>query len=887
MITINADSRRATATSDDPITTGSVGIPVSVALSDDFTSLSATLVFASGDVSADVVLLGQDVTVPPQVLAQAGQVLEVGVYGALPNGTIVIPTVWAKVGFVREGVMPSGVDPAEPMPSWPAQVQQWAEDAHETAERLAQEVDGWQSEIETAVSGAENVNATASKSGGTSTITVTDRTGTPHEVQVLDGQDGQDGYSPTATVTKSGDTATITIKDKNGETTASVSDGKDGADGATGPQGPQGPQGDRGPTGPQGEQGPKGDTGDTGPQGPQGIQGEKGDKGDTGATGATGPQGPQGIQGPQGEQGPAGDDYVITQSDYAAIATQVESDIQPTIDAATDATQAANDAAALATRAAASAANSGNVPYGTLTGTVLTADDAWASPPESVEVFGKSEQASYTGKNLFDATTWINDGRIPSADTGVLVPSSASHRSELMQLDAGTYTYSLVNGYANGPKYVHAYDSNDTWLRTLVATNAGVVGTTFTASFTVTSDVASICIVAQNADTNVQIEQGSTATSYEPYTGGEPSPSPDYPQPIKSVDELTLHVCGKNLLPITLANLKACNTRTWNDNSYTHQGITYTVIEKNGLVDSIVANGTAGSTESLFVLHPFTREFLFDQTQYILHGCPSGGSSSGNGYRMYVNNTSYGTGINDYHYDAGSGTTFTTQQDNYTVFRISVKGTTVSNIVFKPQLELGTTATAYTPYVGQSVEIPLGNNKARSLPDGTRDTLTLSYIGPSEREGWGVFGAELVQRVNAIFGSDLTRYNANNGFVAYRASTGAVKSNTSACSWTNVSTSFNSGNMTKECVQFPSIGSPAVCVAALESHSLDDFEIDYPLATPTTTTLDPIELPVLPDPDVTIFASSTVTPTLDVEYERSTDIVIKRLESLIADLATS
>ena len=34
---------------------------------------------------------------------------------------------------------------------------------------------------------------------------------------------------------------------------------------------------------------------------------------------------------------------------------------------------------------------------------------------------------------------------------------------------------------------------------------------------------------------NIQIEQGSTATSYEPFVGGSPSPSPDYPQPVKVV----------------------------------------------------------------------------------------------------------------------------------------------------------------------------------------------------------------------------------------------------------------------------------------------------------------------------------------------------------------
>lgn len=34
---------------------------------------------------------------------------------------------------------------------------------------------------------------------------------------------------------------------------------------------------------------------------------------------------------------------------------------------------------------------------------------------------------------------------------------------------------------------------------------------------------------------------------YEPYTGGIPSPSPDYPQEIKSVVNPTVKVCGKNL----------------------------------------------------------------------------------------------------------------------------------------------------------------------------------------------------------------------------------------------------------------------------------------------------------------------------------------------------
>ena len=47
---------------------------------------------------------------------------------------------------------------------------------------------------------------------------------------------------------------------------------------------------------------------------------------------------------------------------------------------------------------------------------------------------------------------------------------------------------------------------------------------------------------------NIQLEKGSSATSYEPYTGSNPSPSPDYPQDIEVVSgDNEIVVCGKNL----------------------------------------------------------------------------------------------------------------------------------------------------------------------------------------------------------------------------------------------------------------------------------------------------------------------------------------------------
>ena len=62
-------------------------------------------------------------------------------------------------------------------------------------------------------------------------VTVTDKSGSSY-FDVLDGQPGLAGTSPTASVIKSGGSATITITDKNGTTTATVEDGQKGDPGA-------------------------------------------------------------------------------------------------------------------------------------------------------------------------------------------------------------------------------------------------------------------------------------------------------------------------------------------------------------------------------------------------------------------------------------------------------------------------------------------------------------------------------------------------------------------------------------------------------------------------------------------------------------------------------
>lgn len=160
MIQLTATGRDARATPSEPITAGSVGLPVVLDLNSDFDGLAVTVCFEAGEAKADVAYLGDPVTVPAQCLTVVGAVLRIGVYGALPNGTIVIPTVWATVGLVRKGSIPSGVDPSQPEPDWTAQVLAAARDAKETAERIEGEVDEW-AEAEAARVRAEDARDSA------------------------------------------------------------------------------------------------------------------------------------------------------------------------------------------------------------------------------------------------------------------------------------------------------------------------------------------------------------------------------------------------------------------------------------------------------------------------------------------------------------------------------------------------------------------------------------------------------------------------------------------------------------------------------------------------------------------------------------------------------
>jgi putative phage tail fiber protein len=57
------------------------------------------------------------------------------------------------------------------------------------------------------------------------------------------------------------------------------------------------------------------------------------------------------------------------------------------------------------------------------------------------------------------------------------------------------------------------------------------------------------------------VAESSTAVDWEEYTGGQPSPNPDYPQEIKSIENPTVSVAGKNLFEPSTINYSYNNLR--------------------------------------------------------------------------------------------------------------------------------------------------------------------------------------------------------------------------------------------------------------------------------------------------------------------------------------
>lgn len=301
--------------------------------------------------------------------------------------------------------------------------------------------------------------------------------------------------------------------------------GEKGDKGDTGPIGPVGSQGDTGPQGPTGATGATGPQGETGPQGKQGPQGIQGERGPQGAQGPQGEKGDTGPQGPKGETGPAvALDTTLTHEGEAA-----------------DAKATGDAISAVKARQ--------NVLTGSETGNPLSVDDAFPAPLCGLTVYGKSTQdgtpspdnpvpivsagdggsltVKVTGKNLiptncgqnttalrYDAqyNRWVFDAlkAVGLVNARIIDPETARYL-----LAAGTYTITLVS--SENVQNVTISAVNFDW-KTLASVVPGMPSKTFSVN---ANTIVGCYFVPTDVNATgylqVQLELGSTATTYSPY----------------------------------------------------------------------------------------------------------------------------------------------------------------------------------------------------------------------------------------------------------------------------------------------------------------------------------------------------------------------------------
>ena len=169
------------------------------------------------------------------------------------------------------------------------------------------------------------------------------------------------------------------------------------------------------------------------------------------------------------------------------------------------------------------------------------------------KLYGWSKQETTKGKNLFDFSRLVSDGvnAIDYEKQTITVPAKTNNtgynqtlRDLCPGITPGTYVFSMKRSNpksGNGSYFLEA--EKDFPTNTPTELTDALLDNHIAWYNNQDSEV-------ENVISEIQVENGTEATDYEPYTGGQPSPSPDYPQQIVSAGaggEVEVTICGKNL----------------------------------------------------------------------------------------------------------------------------------------------------------------------------------------------------------------------------------------------------------------------------------------------------------------------------------------------------
>lgn len=346
-------------------------------------------------------------------------------------------------------------------------------------------------------------------------------------------------------------------------------------------------------------------------------------------------------------------------------------------------------------------------------------------------VDGNIEQTTYTGKNLiyidpnfsYGITTTYNSatgainisGTSTNSTTGSNGWANISQRTPI-SLPAGTYTLtrSISRAYRTAVRLYHA---DNTYTQIICRPNIT------TRTETIPQDVVEYYVFCDslpdtpiNDTFTLQLEQGSSATSFEPYVGGIPAPNPNYPQPMESVTgRQTVTVAGKNIFDyVTYFR------------SGTYNGITAALNDDGSIT---ISGKPTSNYVQIATVHDIT-DLLEDGATYSL-------SSDGHDRRFigqFQRRPKDGSGTQYIDTITGNKTvTIDKSNNDYYIGITTVTTTDWGNdpltITRTFQFEKGA-VTSFEPYKGQAHEINLGKNLIEPrMPTTTYNGVTCTNNG--------------------------------------------------------------------------------------------------------------------------------------------------------------
>lgn len=350
-------------------------------------------------------------------------------------------------------------------------------------------------------------------------------------------------------------------------------------------------------------------------------------------------------------------------------------------------------------------------------------------------VYGNTYQNSTIGKNLINLPdgTYSNNGLTANVNNGQITLNGTPTATTFLAIPINLTIESNTNYVlsANNEEIIGTGDQVQARFMGDISTSAllseknatkliNKSGQTNYTNFTVRSSSG---ITFNNFIIKPQLEIGSNSTSYEPYTGGEPSPNPDYPQKMVSCGDLITDTTdvnyGKYKIPVNVRSDNLCNITSLTGYQYNSQipttpnnNFVINNFDSNNLSYSITSNGYVLGLSNVIKLEP--------NTIYTMSCIRNSTENSPRIYIYnYVNNTYT---LNSRILEQGNLTLdFTTDETGNIVlgFAVGNNSNSASGIISNIQLIKGsTTPSKYIPYYNETTNIYL-DEPLRKTKDGT------------------------------------------------------------------------------------------------------------------------------------------------------------------------